>query len=237
MFDGFERNERMKKIAIAIDGPAAAGKSTVAKIVAEKLQYVYIDTGAMYRAVTLYVQNHQIDVEDEESISNIVPNINITFEQKTDGQHVFLNGDDITDEIRTTAVTNNVSLISSYSSVREEMVRRQQEFVADKGVVMDGRDIGTHVIPDAEIKFFLIASVDERAERRYNENKRRGFDSDIEQIKKEIRERDLQDMQRKVSPLVKAEDAIELDTTSFSIGEVADQMLQQIYNVIESPQS
>ncbi|HLR15925.1 MAG TPA: (d)CMP kinase [Bacillota bacterium] len=224
----------MKKIAIAIDGPAAAGKSTVAKIVAEKLQYVYIDTGAMYRAVTLYVLDHQIDVQNEERISKILPNITITFEQQTDGQHVYLNGVDITDEIRSTSVTNNVSLISSYSSVREEMVRRQQEFVADRAVVMDGRDIGTHVIPDAEIKFFLIASVDERAERRYHENKRRGFNSDIEQIKKEIRERDLQDMQRKVSPLVKAEDAIELDTTSYSIGEVADQMLQQIYNVIES---
>lgn len=234
MCDGFERNEKMKKIAIAIDGPAAAGKSTVAKIVAEKLQYVYIDTGAMYRSVTLYVLEHQIDVHDEESISKILPHITITFEQQTDGQHVHLNGRDITDEIRSTSVTNNVSLISSYSTVREEMVRRQQEFVADRGVVMDGRDIGTHVIPDAEIKFFLIASVDERAERRFNENKRRGFDSDIEQIKNEIRERDLKDTQRKVSPLVKAEDAIELDTTSYSIEEVAEQMLQKIYNIIES---
>src|SRR5699024_1439067 len=224
----------MKKIAIAIDGPAAAGKSTVAKIVAEKLQYVYIYTGAMYRAVTLYVLDHQIDVQNEERISKILPNITITFEQQTDGQHVYLNGVDITDEIQSTSVTNNVSLISSYSSVREEMVRRQQEFVADRAVVMDGRDIRTQVRPDAESKFFLIASVDDRAERRYPENKRRGFNSDIEQINKQIRERDLQDMQRKVSPLVKAEDAIELDTTSYSIGEVADQMLQQIYNVIES---
>lgn len=224
----------MKKIAIAIDGPAAAGKSTVAKIVAKKLKYKYIDTGAMYRAVTLYALNNGVDINNEDEISLLLPKINIEFTQMTDGQHVLLNNLDITDEIRSDAVTNNVSLVSSYSTVRKEMVSRQQEFVFERGVVMDGRDIGTHVIPDAEVKIFLIASVEERAERRCKENERRGFDSDINQIKNEIRDRDLQDMQREVSPLVQAEDAIELDTTSFSISEVSNQILKQVKQAIDS---
>src|SRR5699024_12719729 len=133
----------MKKIAIAIDGPAAAGKSTVAKIVAEKLQYVYIYTGAMYRAVTLYVLDHQIDVQNDERISKILPNITITFEQQTDGQHVYLNGVDITDVIRSTSVSNKVSLLSSYSSVLDEMVCRQQDLVSARAVELYRRDYGT----------------------------------------------------------------------------------------------
>lgn len=222
----------MKKIAIAIDGPAAAGKSTVAKIVAQKMKYKYIDTGAMYRAVTYYLLQHDVDVHNEDEISTLLSSIQIEFKQEENGQHIFLNGKDITDDIRTDNVTNNVSTVSSHAAVRKEMVRRQQEFVEERGIVMDGRDIGTHVIPDAEVKFYLVASVDERAERRFIENEKRGYKTDINQIKKEIRERDLQDMRREVSPLVKADDAIEIDTTSYSIQQVADQMYEQINKVI-----
>lgn len=231
-FDRCERNETMKKIAIAIDGPAAAGKSTVAKIVAQKMKYKYIDTGAMYRAVTYYLLQHDVDVHNEDEISTLLSSIQIEFKQEENGQHIFLNGKDITDDIRTDNVTNNVSTVSSHAAVRKEMVRRQQEFVEERGIVMDGRDIGTHVIPDAEVKFYLVASVDERAERRFIENEKRGYKTDINQIKKEIRERDLQDMRREVSPLVKADDAIEIDTTSYSIQQVADQMYEQINKVI-----
>lgn len=222
----------MKKIAIAIDGPAAAGKSTVAKIVAHKMKYKYIDTGAMYRAVTFYLLDNDIDIYNEDEISILLSNIQIQFKQEENGQHIFLNGKDITDDIRTDEVTNNVSTVSSHAAVRKEMVRRQQEFVEERGIVMDGRDIGTHVIPDAEVKFYLVASVDERAERRFIENEKRGYKTDINQIKKEIRERDLQDMQREVSPLVKADDAIEIDTTSYTIQQVADRMYDQINKVI-----
>lgn len=224
----------MNKIAVAIDGPAAAGKSTVAKIVAHNLNYMYIDTGAMYRAVTFHVLKEQMDIHNEQAIESILPELNIEFTHKEDGQHVLLNQKDITDAIRSEAVTNNVSAVASHAKVREEMVMRQQRFVAERGVVMDGRDIGTHVIPDAEVKFYLIASVQERAERRFSENRKRGFQSDIEQIKHEIRERDLKDMQRDVSPLVKADDAIELDTTAYSIQEVADKMLHKIHEVIKN---
>ncbi len=222
----------MKKIAIAIDGPAAAGKSTVAKIVAHKMKYKYIDTGAMYRAVTFHLLDNDIDIYNEDEISTLLSNIQIQFKQEENGQHIFLNGKDITDDIRTDEVTNNVSTVSSHAAVRKEMVRRQQEFVEERGIVMDGRDIGTHVIPDAEVKFYLVASVDERAERRFIENEKRGYKTDINQIKKEIRERDLQDMQREVSPLVKADDAIEIDTTSYTIQQVADRMYDQINKVI-----
>ncbi len=224
----------MKKIAIAIDGPAAAGKSTVAKIVAGTLNYTYIDTGAMYRAVTFHVLHHRVDIHNEEAISTLLPEMTIEFMNKNGKQHVLLNDQDITNDIRSEQVTNSVSTVSSHSKVRREMVKRQQQFVAERGVVMDGRDIGTQVIPDAEVKFFLIASVKERAERRYKENKRRGYPSEIHQIEQEIRDRDLQDMQRKVSPLVKADDAIELDTTSYSIQEVAEQILEKVYEVTQS---
>lgn len=234
MVDGFERNEKMKKIAVAIDGPAAAGKSTVAKIVASTLNYTYIDTGAMYRAVTWHVLQSDVDIHNEEAIVALLPDITIEFINKHGKQHVLLNNEDITNDIRSVNVTNSVSTVASHSNVRKEMVKRQQQFVAERGVVMDGRDIGTHVIPDAEIKFFLIASARERAKRRYMENKRRGFESDINQIEKEIRDRDLQDMEREVSPLVKADDAIELDTTAYSIQEVASQILKKVSEVTQS---
>ncbi|MYL32727.1 (d)CMP kinase [Pontibacillus yanchengensis] len=212
-------------LAIAIDGPAAAGKSTVAKRVAAKLSYIYIDTGAMYRALTLKALRENITLENESSVYNILMNSSILLKQNNHSQSVLLDHRDVTDEIRSQQVTNNVSVVAKHGSVREEMVKRQQDLAAQRGVVMDGRDIGTHVIPDAEVKIFLIASVDERAERRHKENMEKGFDSNLEQLKEEIRKRDQIDSEREVAPLLKAEDAIEIDTTSLTIEEVAEKIL------------
>jgi len=221
------------KIAIAIDGPAAAGKSTVAKIVAHKLSYIYIDTGAMYRAFTMKALEYRAPLEDEEQLAAILKNTEISLEQGESGQRVILDGIDVTWEIRSEDVTNHVSQVAKHRLVREEMVKRQQAFAAQRGVVMDGRDIGTFVIPDAEVKIFLIASVEERARRRYEENLQKGYPADLEKLKKEIAERDLQDTKRETAPLVKAEDAVEIDTTSCTIHQVAEQILEASYKALD----
>jgi CMP/dCMP kinase len=215
----------MKKIAIAIDGPAAAGKSTVAKIVAKKLSYVYIDTGAMYRALTYKALQNNISIEDENALLQLLLRTNIRFVHDMDNQRVLLDDQDVTEEIRTQLVTNNVSIVSKHPKVRTEMVNRQKEVAKNRGVVMDGRDIGTKVIPDAEIKIFLVASVEERALRRHKENLEKGFESDLELLKEEIKRRDQLDTEREASPLVKAEDAIEIDTSNLSIDEVANKIM------------
>ncbi|MFE8702658.1 (d)CMP kinase [Cytobacillus sp. FJAT-54145] len=215
----------MKKISIAIDGPAAAGKSTVAKIVAEKLSYIYIDTGAMYRALTLKALNSEIDVNDEQKLIDILNHTNIELKHSQNGQLVYLDSENVTTEIRTSQVSNNVSFVAKHKEVREEMVRRQQEFAVGGGVVMDGRDIGTHVLPHAEVKVFLLASVEERAERRHLENLQKGFPSDLEKLKEEIALRDKIDSERETAPLRKADDAIEIDTTSLSIQEVVEKIM------------
>ncbi|CAM4018614.1 (d)CMP kinase [Bacillus luti] len=214
-----------KRISIAIDGPAAAGKSTVAKVVAKKLSYVYIDTGAMYRTITYAALERKVDIENEEKLMEVVRNVNIEFQQGENSQLVFLNGQDVSEVIRTPEVTNQVSIVAKHRLVREEMVRRQQELAKKGGVVMDGRDIGTHVMPDAEVKIFMLASVEERAERRHLENINKGFDSNLEQLKEEIAQRDKLDSEREVSPLKKADDALELDTTSLSIEEVVQKIM------------
>lgn len=214
-----------KRISIAIDGPAAAGKSTVAKVVAKKLSYVYIDTGAMYRAITYAALEQKVDIENEEKLMEVVKNVNIEFQQGENTQLVFLNGQDVSEVIRTPDVTNRVSIVAKHRLVREEMVRRQQELAEKGGVVMDGRDIGTHVLPDAEVKIFMLASVEERAERRHLENINKGFDSNLEQLQEEIAQRDKLDSEREVSPLKKADDALELDTTSLSIEEVVRKIM------------
>lgn len=214
-----------KRISIAIDGPAAAGKSTVAKVVAKKLSYVYIDTGAMYRAITHAALEQKVDIENEEKLMEVVKNVNIEFQQGENTQLVFLNGQDVSEVIRTPDVTNRVSIVAKHRLVREEMVRRQQELAEKGGVVMDGRDIGTHVLPDAEVKIFMLASVEERAERRHLENINKGFDSNLEQLQEEIAQRDKLDSEREVSPLKKADDALELDTTSLSIEEVVQKIM------------
>ncbi|MGP4071956.1 (d)CMP kinase [Piscibacillus sp. B03] len=213
---------------IAIDGPAAAGKSTVAKMIAKKLEYVYIDTGAMYRALTWMALNTNTDVHDEDSLGELAENVNITFENTNNGQEVYLNGKNITSDIRNHDVTNNVSYVAQYGKVREKLVDMQRELADHGNVVMDGRDIGTFVLPNAEIKVFLVASVEERAERRHKENLEKGFESDLEQLKEEIRRRDEIDSKREVAPLVKAEDAVEIDTTSKSIDEVAEAIMSLV---------
>ncbi|HDX9576744.1 (d)CMP kinase [Bacillus cytotoxicus] len=214
-----------KRISIAIDGPAAAGKSTVAKIIAKKLSYVYIDTGAMYRTITYAALEQGIDIENEEKLMGIIKDIDISFQHGDNAQLVFLNGKDVSEVIRTPEVTNRVSIVARHRLVREEMVRRQRALSEKGGVVMDGRDIGTQVLPNAEVKIFMLASVEERAERRHLENTQKGFPSNLEKLKEEIALRDKLDSEREVSPLKKADDAIELDTTSLSIEEVVQKIM------------
>lgn len=213
------------KISIAIDGPAAAGKSTVAKIVAEKLSYIYIDTGAMYRALTYKAILNNSNLEDEHKLMKILDETIIELLPGKHGQFIFLDGKDVTNEIRTSEVTNSVSIVAKHKLVREEMVRRQQSFAINGGVVMDGRDIGTHVLPNAEVKIFLLASVEERAIRRHYENVQKGFSSDLEKLKEEISLRDKLDSEREVAPLKKSKDAVEIDTTALSIEQVVEKIM------------
>ncbi|KAB7708894.1 (d)CMP kinase [Bacillus aerolatus] len=214
-----------KQIQIAIDGPAAAGKSTVAKIIAEKLSYIYIDTGAMYRALTYKAIQTKADFENEEQLLQLLYESTIDLKPGENGQQVFLDQKKVTNEIRTNEVTNNVSFVAKHALVRKEMVKRQQVFAEQGGVVMDGRDIGTHVLPQAEVKIFLKASTEERAKRRHLENISKGFSSNIEKLREEITLRDKIDSEREAAPLKKAEDAIEMDTTSLSIADVVDQIM------------
>ena len=214
-----------KKISIAIDGPAAAGKSTVAKIVAKKLGYIYIDTGAMYRSLTFKAIQNNIDVNNELELNSLLSNITIKLIPEEGIQKVYIDDVDVSEAIRTPEVTRNVSFVAKHSLVREKMVELQRQYAVNGGVVMDGRDIGTHVLVDAEVKIFMIASVDERAQRRHIENVKNGFESDLEQLKVEIATRDRIDSEREVSPLKKADDAISLDTTSKNIDNVVNEIL------------
>ncbi|PTF22446.1 (d)CMP kinase, partial [Staphylococcus cohnii] len=203
----------MKPINIALDGPAAAGKSTIAKLVAAKLSMVYVDTGAMYRAITYkYLQ-----LNKTENFSELVQSteLSLTYDEEK-GQRIILDNQDVTDYLRENDVTNHVSYVSSKESVRSFAVEKQQELAEQKGIVMDGRDIGTVVLPDADLKIYMIASVEERAVRRQKDNEIRGIQSTVEQLKKEISERDHYDMNREISPLKKADDAITIDTTGMS---------------------
>lgn len=222
-----------KKISIAIDGPAASGKSTVAKRLAEALSYVYIDTGAMYRALTYCALQRGVDVHDEKQLMNVLHDTYIELKPSPAGQLVLVHGENVTEEIRKNDVTNNVSYVAKHPAVREEMVKRQRELGQHGGVVMDGRDIGTHVLPHAEVKIFLHASVEERAKRRHEENMARGIPSNLEQLKEEIARRDQIDSERAVAPLKKAEDAIEIDTTSLSIDEVVERIMRIVQERVE----
>ena len=220
----------MRKITIAIDGPAASGKSTVAKEVAKALNYIYIDSGAMYRALTLKALRSNIDVKDEASLVEMTKVSKITL----DGIHIYLDDEDVSEAIRSIDVTNNVSAVSSYEGVREEMVNLQKEYGRKGGIVMDGRDIGTTVFPNAELKIFQIASVEERANRRYKENMRKGIACDLNTLKEEIKVRDFKDSTRSVSPLRKASDAIEIDTSNLEPKEVVDKIIELARKIIES---
>lgn len=213
----------MEQINIAIDGPAGAGKSTVAKLVAGRLGYIYIDTGAMYRALTYKAIKNGIDLHNESKLYDLLLKTDISL---SSDEKVFLDDEDVTKLIRTEEVTNSVSFVASHSLVRKKMLQRQQSMAKAKMTVMDGRDIGTAVLPDAEVKIFLSASVEERAKRRYEENLSKGFPVDYEQLKAEIALRDKRDSEREVAPLKKADDAIEIDTTLMSINDVVTTILK-----------
>lgn len=211
----------MKEIQIAIDGPASSGKSTVAKILAKQLGYTYLDTGAMYRAATYLALQNDLNLDDEAGIVAQLKEQPISFGRDDAGQQLVFVGDvDVTHPIRDNQVTNNVSAVAALPLVREKLVEMQQEIASQGGIIMDGRDIGTVVLPKAELKIFLVASVDERAERRYKENLEKGIETDLELLKKEIAERDYKDSHRAVSPLKPAADAIHFDTTGIGIEEV-----------------
>ena len=215
----------MKTIQIAIDGPASSGKSTVAKIIARDLGYTYLDTGAMYRAATYIALQHQISPEEASQVLDLLDQYPISFGRSEDGQQLVYVGDvDVSHPIRENTVTNAVSSFAAVPAVREKLVALQQEIAQQGGIVMDGRDIGTVVLPKAELKIFLVASVDERAERRYKENLAKGIETDLETLKEEIATRDYKDSHRATSPLKQAEDAIYLDTTGLSIQEVVDKI-------------
>ncbi|MFC4777539.1 (d)CMP kinase [Paenibacillus sp. GCM10023252] len=207
------------RINIAIDGPAGAGKSTVARMVAEQLGYVYIDTGAMYRAVTLSVIREGIDPSNERQVGELVDTLAIGLMPGKNGQTVYVGGNDVTDSIRSREVTLNVSVIAANEKVRISLAAMQRKLADGKGVVMDGRDIGTHVLPGAELKIYLTASVGERALRRYKEVADTQRIS-LEQLEQEIAERDRMDQQRAHSPLICASDAVVVDSTSMPIEEV-----------------
>ena len=215
----------MAKKIIAIDGPAGAGKSTVAKIIAKRLEYIYIDTGAMYRAVALKALRHNKNLT-EDLIVESAREIEIELKNNK----VKVDGEDVTEEIRKPEVSHIVPEVAKIGFVREKLTELQRQMATHGGVIMDGRDIGTHVLPNADVKIFLTASIEERARRRYEELKAKGYDTNLNEIEKEISLRDKQDSERKIAPLIKANDAILLDTTGKTIEEVVDKIINLTQN-------
>ncbi|NLM41273.1 MAG: (d)CMP kinase [Firmicutes bacterium] len=214
-------------VKIAIDGPAGAGKSTIARLVAKQLGLRYLDTGAMYRAVTLAALQRGVSCADEEALLRVATSMDleIVFDSETKSNLIYLDGQDVTAQIRQPRVNANVSLVSSHKKIREYIVALQKEIARQGRIVMDGRDIGTVVMPDADWKIFLEASVEERARRRQRELKRNGHDVELLELAEQIRQRDHLDSTREVSPLRKADDAIEVDTTHLTIEQVVDKVL------------
>lgn len=210
---------------IAIDGPAGAGKSTIAKIAAKKLGFIYVDTGAMYRAMALYFIRNNIDGKDEVAISEACPKIDISIEYQNSEQVVLLNGENVNAFIRTEQVSMMTSDISKYATVRSKLLDIQRNLAATKDVIMDGRDIGTCVLPNADTKIYLTASTSERARRRYKEQIESGISCDIEQIERDIAARDEQDMNREIAPLKQAEDAVLIDSSNLTINEAVDAVI------------
>ena len=207
---------------IAIDGPAGAGKSTIAKQLAKELSFIYVDTGAMYRSMALYFMRNGIAKEDEAAISDACKTVEVSIAYENGEQQVLLNGENVSKEIRKEEVGKMASATSVYKEVRKKLVELQQKLAADKDVIMDGRDIGTCVLPNAQVKIYLTASVETRAERRYQELLEKGAACDLEVIKKDIADRDYQDMHREISPLKQAEDAILVDSSDMGIEEVVE---------------
>ena len=206
---------------IAVDGPAGAGKSTIAKIIADKLNINYIDTGAMYRAITYKCLTNDIDITNEEAVSNLAKETDIDFKDN----NIYLDGKILTDEIRTLEVSNNVSNVAKIKEVRYLMVDIQREIGTRSSVILDGRDIGSYVFPNADYKFYLVATPEERGQRRYKELTEKGYDVNLDEIIKEIIKRDEMDSNREFAPLKKTDDAILIDTTSKTIDEVVDDFL------------
>ncbi len=225
----------LKKINIAIDGHSGCGKSTTAKAVAEVLNYTYIDTGAMYRAVTLYFLKNDVDINHVESVTNALQNIHIDFRdvERQSFRHLFLNNRDVEEEIRSLHVASHVSAVAAISSVRTALVRLQRQIGEKKGVVMDGRDIGTVVFPNAECKFFMTASIEVRTERRILEMKAKGEDVSFESVRENLQKRDEIDSNRADSPLKMAEDAILIDTTHLTFDEQVSLVLSHIQNKLK----
>jgi len=213
-------------INIAIDGPAGAGKSTIAKKVAEKLGFVYIDTGAMYRAMAYYFIENKIPATDEIQITQSCQNIDITIQFKDNEQQVFLNGNNVNVYLRTEEVGNMASSTSIYPSVRKKLMDLQKKMAASTDVIMDGRDIGTCVLPDAQVKIYLTASVKTRAKRRYDELDKKGLDCNLRDIAADIEQRDHRDMTRDIAPLKKAGDAVLLDSSEMNIEEVTEEIIR-----------
>ncbi len=216
----------MRKINIAIDGPSAAGKSTISKMVCKKLNYVHLDSGAMYRSAAYKALKDNISLTDEASLVNMLKNTKI--ELTVDGK-VIVDEKDVSSLIRTEEISMAASNISKLKGVREILVDEQREMASNKGFIMDGRDIGTVVLKDAEVKIFLTASVEARAMRRYLQDKESGFDVNLDALKEEIEKRDYQDIHRANSPLRKSDDAIEIDSSNLSIEEVVDQILNIVH--------
>lgn len=215
------------KLVIAIDGPAGAGKSTTAKEIAMRLGYRYIDTGAMYRAVTLLALESAIPMDADEELTTLAEEAEINFAPlRPEKNIVYLNGRDVSEEIRTIAVNDNVSLVAKVPGVREALVEKQRWMANDGGVIMDGRDIGTVVLPDADLKIFLTASLETRAQRRLDEMQGKGEAAEFSQVKDNLNTRDLIDSHREVAPLKKADDAIEIDTTGLGVEAVVNKIIQ-----------
>ena len=217
-----------KKIAIAIDGPAGAGKSSISKVVANELGYLYIDTGAMYRGVTWAVLDSHVDVKNQKDVESLLPSLDLTLEPTANACKVFVKGQDVTNLIRQQQINENVSTIASYKGVREYLVERQQAMAAVGGVISDGRDIGSVVLPKAELKIYLTASVDARAKRRWLEVQGTSNEQSLEDIKKNVESRDEMDKNRDESPLVCVEDAIVVDSSNMTFDETVEHILHLV---------
>ena len=217
-----------KKITIAIDGPAGAGKSSISKVVANELGYLYIDTGAMYRGVTWAVLDSHVDVKNQNDVEALLPSLDLTLEPTANACKVFVKGQDVTDLIRQQQINENVSTIASYKGVREYLVERQQAMAAVGGVILDGRDIGSVVLPKAELKIYLTASVDARAKRRWLEVQGTSNEQSLEDIKNNVESRDEMDKNRDESPLVCVEDAIVVDSSNMTFDETVEHILHLV---------
>lgn len=213
---------------IAIDGPAGAGKSTIARRVAKEKGYIYVDTGAMYRAIGLYFMNEGVDAENAAAVLEALAAIQVEIRYEAGEQQVYLNGKNVSKEIRQEAVGNMASKVATKQAVRDKLLDLQRNLAATQDVVMDGRDIGTFVLPDAELKIYLTASVDTRADRRYKELIEKQMPADLEAIKRDIEARDYQDMNREIAPLTQAEDAYYLDSSALTIDEVVAEIIGKI---------